>query len=174
MSCLQAFHFLIIPKFQGVQMAYSKEREAIWSDVLTRDKDHYQSRARLSLIKRGIKNPSPLQLRLEILFHSHQNLNNDAFLGDLSDHELGSMLLTSWGWEAKQIGYVFGIKEDSIHKFRAQASRKLNGTNIPNTVYRASQAGILAVDNIDFLLFLKKENLIQRSNKTYETENILI
>ncbi len=174
MQCLPAFYFFIIPKFQGVQMAYSKEREAIWSDVLTREKDHYQSRARLSLIKRGIKNPSPLQLRLEIFFHSHKNLNNDAFLGDLSDHELGCILLTAWGWEAKEMGNVLGIKEDSVHKFRARVSQKLNAKNIPNTVYRASQAGILAVDNIDFLLYLKKENSIQKINKTHEIENILI
>jgi DNA-binding NarL/FixJ family response regulator len=154
-------------------MAYSKEREAIWSDFLTREKDHYETRAQLSLIKRGIKNPSSLHLRLEILFHLHKNLDSDSFLGDLSDHELGCILLTAWGLEAKEIGYVLGIKEDSIHKFRARVSRKLNTKNIPNTVYRASQAGILSVNNIDFLLCLKKENSIQRINQTYETKNTL-
>jgi hypothetical protein len=173
MQCLPAFYLFITLKFQGVQMAYSKEREAIWSDVLTREKDHYQSRAQLSLIKRGIKKPSPLQLKLEILFHSHKNLDNDAFLGNLSNHELGCILLTAWGWEAKEIGYVFGIKEDSIHKFRARVSQKLNAKNIPNTVYRASQAGILSVNNIDFLLYLNKENSFQRINKTHQTETIL-
>lgn len=152
-------------------MAYSKEREAIWSDVLTRDKDHHKSRAQLSLIKRGIKNPSQLQLQLEILFHSHKNLDNDAFLGDLSDHELGCVLLTSWGWEAKRIGNFFGIKEDSVHKFRARASQKVNGTNLPNTVFRASQAGILSISNIDFLLNIKKKN--STNNTVYGSEPIL-
>lgn len=168
---MPAFYFFLTPKCQGAQMAYSKEREAIWSDVLTREKDHYKTRALLSLIKRGIKNPSTLQLRLEILFHSHKNLDNDAFLGDLSEQELSCILLTAWGWEAKETGNVLGIKEDSVHKFRARVSQKLNAKNVPNTVYRASQAGILSVTNIDFLFNLKMKN--SSINTACKAETIL-
>ncbi len=169
MSCLLAFYFFSIPKFLGVKMAYSKEREAIWSEFMLRDREYYKTRAKLSLIKRGIKNPTPLQMEFEILLQRNKNLNKDDFLGDLSDHELVCTLLTAHGCEAKIIGQILKVKEDSVHKFRAQVTKKLNATNIPNSIFRATQAGILNLKNVDFLLFPDKKNLLVNSIPNAET-----
>jgi DNA-binding NarL/FixJ family response regulator len=154
-------------------MAYSKEREAIWRTALTRERDHYVARAELSLIKRGVRNPSSLQLRLEILFHLNKNLDNDAFLGELSEQELSCILLAAWGIEAKETAKILEIKEDSVHKVRTRVSQKLNALNVPHTVYKASQAGILTLDNIDFLLHPKNKKIptLQENTKIKGVEN---
>jgi DNA-binding CsgD family transcriptional regulator len=154
-------------------MAYSKEREAIWHTNLTREKDYYEVRAELSLIKKGIRNPSPLQLRLETLLLLHKNLSSDVFLGDLSEQELSCILLAAWGVEIKGTAKILKIKEDSVHKFHARVSQKLNAKNVPHSVYKASQAGILTVDNIDFLLHPKNKKIptIPINKKIKEVEN---
>lgn len=140
-------------------MAYSKDREAIWHETLSQEEIYFSNLAKLSLIKKGINYPTELQIRLEKLFILHNSIRKQNFLGELSKQELISLVLTAWGVEVRGIAKIIEVKEDSVHKFRARVTRKLNAKNISNAIHRANLAGLLAFDNIDFLLqFPKKKN----------------
>ncbi len=154
-------------------MAYSKEREAVWHLMLSQQENLFNTNAKLSLIKKGIYQPTPLQLRIESLFLSHKALNKENFLGDLSEQELICLLLTSWGTEVKEIGKILNSKEDSIHKFRARIAQKLNAKNVPNAVFRAHLAGLLTFDNVDFIFHPKKKKIstLQTTIGNKEVEN---
>ncbi len=137
----------------GVDMSISRRiRDASWHETIVRENDYYNALAGLSLANKGIKNPNFLQLRIETLFLSHKFLRNSIFFIDFSEQELRCLFLTSWGFEVKEIAEILEIEEDSVIKIRAKFSLKLNAKNIPHAVYKAWHAGILMVDNVDFIL----------------------
>lgn len=154
-------------------MAYSKEREAVWHETLSQKEIYYRNLAKLSLIKKGINYPTELHIQLEKLFILHNSIRKQNFLGDLSKQELICLVLTAWGVEVREIAKVIEVKEDSVHKFRARVTQKLNAKSIPNAVHRANLAGLLTFDNIDFILQPKqKTNLISQTNlEIEEAEN---
>lgn len=156
-------------------MAISRRiRDTAWHQVNVREEDYYKALAELSLANKNIKNPNFFQLRIETFFLSHKFLRNSIFFTDISQQELSCLILTSWGFEVEEIAEILEIKEDSVIKIRAKISLKLNARNVPHAVYKASQAGILKIDNVDFLLHPKnKETLILQENiKTKEIENV--
>lgn len=155
-------------------MAISKRiRDAAWHQVNVRQEDYFRALAELSLANKNIKNPNFFQLRIEALFLSHRFLTNCTSFTEISPQELSCLILTSWGFEVEEIAEVLEVKEDSTIKIRAKISQKLNAKNIPHAVYKASQAGILNLNNVDFLLHPKKKNSLNKLNKIHEPENIL-
>lgn len=148
--------------------------DAAWHQANVREKDYFRALAEVSLANKNIKNPNSFQLRIESLFLSHRFLRNSTFFTEISPQELSCLILTSWGFEVEEIAEVLEVKEDSTVKIRAKITQKLNAKNIPHAVCKASQAGILNLNNVDFLLHPKKKNSFQRINKTHEIENILI
>lgn len=158
-------------------MAISRRiRDAAWHQANVRREDYFKALAELSLANKNIKNPNFFQLKIESLFLSHQFLRNSIFFTDISPQELSCLILTSWGFEVEEIAEVLEIKEDSAIKIRAKISQKLNAKNITHAVYKATQAGILNLKNIDFLLYPNKKNSSQTINKTFaagrEGENV--
>lgn len=79
-------------------MAFKKStRESAWYKALVRQDDFNNALAKLSLIKKGIKNPTSLQLRIEALFLSHKSIDDTIFLSELSGQEFKCLLLAAWG-----------------------------------------------------------------------------
>lgn len=155
-------------------MAISKRiRDAAWHQVNVREEDYYRALAELSLANKNIKNPNFFQLRIEALFLSHRFLRNSTFFTEVSPQELNCLILTSWGFEVEEIAEVLEVKEDSAIKIRAKISQKLNAKNIPHAVYKASQSGILNLNNVDFLLHPKKKIFSKKINKTLNLEESL-
>lgn len=155
-------------------MTISKRtKDAIWNKAFAREDDYYNTLLEISLISKKIKNPSVLQLQLEKLFIEHIYPKNLMFLVDFSELELGCLILAAWGYEIGETAEILEVKDDSVNKFRAKIANKLQAKNITQSVYKASQAGILKLNNIDFLLNPKKENSFPKMNKTNEPENIL-
>lgn len=155
-------------------MAISRRiRDAAWHQANVREKDYFIALAEVSLANKNIKNPNFFQLRIEALFLSHRFLRNSTFFPEISSQELNCLILTSWGFEVEEIAEVLEIKEDSIIKIRAKITQKLNAKNIPHAVCKASQAGILTVDNVDFLLHPKekKNASIEINKETARLEN---
>lgn len=129
-----------------------REKDAVWNNVFVREGDYYNSLAELSLLNKDIRNPSFLQLRIETLFLAHKHPKSSIFLTKFSEQELSCLLLAAWGFEIGETAEILGLKEDSINKCRANISKKLGTRNIPNSVFIATQAGILTFDNVDFIL----------------------
>lgn len=154
-------------------MAFKKStRESAWHQALVREDDFNNALAKLSLIKKGIKNPTSLQLRIETLFLSHKSIDDTIFLSELSGQEFNCLLLAAWGLEIEETAKLLGIREDSVNKNRSSISQKLITKNITHSVYKANQAGILTVDNVDFLLQPKEKKKITIGiNKKIGLEN---
>ena len=155
-------------------MAFNKKtRETTWHQAILREADYYEAKAELSLFKKGIKYPSPLELRLEVLLLSHKYINDSVFSGDLSEQELNCLVLAAWGIEIEETAKLLAIKEDSVNKIRANIFQKLNAKNITHSVFKANTAGILTFDNVTLLHRSKKKKTptLQTNIKAEEVEN---
>lgn len=160
-------------------MAYSKDRVTAWHRTLLQKDNFHVEKAKLSLIKRGITKPSALQIRLEILFLSHRNLEKSDFLGEVSEQELICLLFAAWGIDVKETAEILEIKEDSVHKVRHIIFEKLDAKNLPNAVFKANKSGIMNIDSIDFIAQFQnkktKKNLyLQKNIEIEEVENACI
>ena len=155
-------------------MAVSRRiRDAAHYQTLVREDDYFRALAELSLANKGIKNPTDLQIKLEMLFLAHKYPRNSIFLADISKQETNCLLLTSWGLEVNEIAEILELQPDSVLKVRARISQKLNAKNIPNAVYKANHAGILRFDNADFILQREKNKTptLQTNIENEEVEN---
>lgn len=159
--------------FVGVGMAFNKKtRETTWHQVILREEDYYKALAELSLFKKGIKHPSPLQIQLETLFLSHEYINSSTFSGDLSRQEINCLFLAAHGVEIEETASFLNIKEDSVNKIRSNIFQKLNAKNITHSVFKSNKAGILTFDKVTILNQVKKKKIsVQANTKSKEVEN---
>ena len=155
-------------------MAVSRiTRDTAQYRALVREDDYFRSLAELSLTNKGIKKPTDLQLKIEMLFLAHKHPRYSIFLTNISGQEINSLLLASWGLEVEEIAEILLLQPDSVLKTRGKILQKLNARNITHAAIKANQAGILTFDNVDFLLRpkSKKTPTIQANIKTEEFEN---
>ncbi|WP_218813605.1 helix-turn-helix transcriptional regulator [Rickettsiella endosymbiont of Dermanyssus gallinae] len=134
----------------------------------SRQEDYYSSVAEVSLLAKGINNPSPEQLRIETLFQTNKAPRNTTYIVTLSEREISCLLLAAWGVDIKETASLLNVTEDKVNKCRAEIADKFNAKNIYNAIFIAQQAGFLTIDNVDFILKLKhKKTNLSQINKEF-------